>query len=200
MWSGRRVVQRAHFRSLSWLKVGVVLAHCYAGLEYSNQPHLFRTLFLERMSLPLQLTESRCEGCRSHLDALGHHRTVCTCSGKGEEARCLPGPDGGPHLPGGRGDCLEEHVCARHERRYWRQGRTFFCYGGVQFAVDITLRSVLGCEGEGAYTLQTDGVVLPKARTHKETTHPELGTSGRRKLLVFAQEGGRWSEESSDVL
>ena len=83
-----------------------------------------KTLLLQRMSLPVQLTESRCEGYRTHLDAFGHHRAACARSGKGEEARCLHGANFGPHPPRGRGDCQEEHVCARHERRCWRRGRT----------------------------------------------------------------------------
>ena len=72
------------------------------------------------------------------------------------------------------------------------------CYGGVQFAVDITLRSVLSCEGEAhAHAENTDGAMLAKARADKETACPELATSGRCKLMVMAVEtGGRWSEES----
>ena len=42
-------------------------------VEYTVQPVLFRTLLLERMRLPIQVTESRCE-CGSPLDKLGRHR------------------------------------------------------------------------------------------------------------------------------
>ena len=34
------------------------------------------------------------------------------------------------------------------------------CYGGVQLAVDITLRSVLACQGEShAHAADTDGAI-----------------------------------------
>ena len=76
------------------------------------------------------------------------------------------------------------------------------CYGGVQLAVDITLRSVLTCQGEAhAHAADTDGAMLTKARADKEAGYPELATSGRCKLIVMAMEtGGRWSEESVAVL
>ena len=51
------------------------------------QPVLFRTL-LERMRLPIQITESRCE-CGSPLDKLGRHRGACPRSGR-LRSRALP--------------------------------------------------------------------------------------------------------------
>ena len=75
------------------------------------------------------------------------------------------------------------------------------CYGGVQMAVDITLRSVLTCQGEAHAHAADDGAMLTKARADKEARYPELATSGRCKLIVMAMEtGGRWSEESVAVL
>ena len=56
-------------------------------LEYM-QPVLFRTLLLERMRLPLQITEARCE-CGSQLDKLGRHRGACPRSGR-LRSRALP--------------------------------------------------------------------------------------------------------------
>ena len=47
--------------------------------------------------------------------------------------------------------------------------QNLFGYGGVQFAVDITLRSVLSCDGEGrVHVANGDGVLLLNARTRKE--------------------------------
>ena len=45
--------------------------------ECTIPPHLFRTLLFERLRLPLQITEDRCEGCHTPLDALGQHRAAC---------------------------------------------------------------------------------------------------------------------------
>ena len=68
------------------------------------------------------------------------------------------------------------------------------CFGGVQLAVDITLRSALSSEGEAHLdAADIDGAVLLKARADKETQHPELVRSGRCRLVVLAIEtGGRW--------
>ena len=60
---------------------GVALAHCPTAPEYTMPPHLFRTFLLERLQLPLQVTEARCEGCHALLDTLGH-RASCTGSGR----------------------------------------------------------------------------------------------------------------------
>ena len=49
------------------------------------------------------------------------------------------------------------------------------CFGGVQLAVDMTLRSALSCEGEAhPAAANTYGAVLLKARTDKETKYPVL--------------------------
>ena len=45
------------------------------------------------------------------------------------------------------------------------------------------------------------GAVLLQARWDKETTYPELASSGRCKLVVLAIEtGGRWSEEAVQTM
>ena len=76
------------------------------------------------------------------------------------------------------------------------------CYGGIQLAVDITLRSAVSCAGEAhPHAADHDGAVLLQARQDKEATYPELASSGRCKLVVLAMEtGGRWSEEAVQTL
>ena len=64
MLHGRTAARRAHLRSLSGFNAGAALAHCPTAPEYTVPPHLFRTLLLERLQLPLQVTEARCEGSR----------------------------------------------------------------------------------------------------------------------------------------
>ena len=84
-------------------------------------------------------------------------------------------------------------VTARDARRIEVLAQDLPCFGGAQLAVDITPRCVLSISGEprpGA--AQVDGVVLMRAREDKETTNPELTTSGRCRLVVLAMEtGGR---------
>ena len=76
------------------------------------------------------------------------------------------------------------------------------CHGGIQLAVDVTLRSAVSCAGEAhPHAVDHDGAVLLQARQDKEATYPELASSGRYKLVVLAMEtGGRWSEEAVQTL
>ena len=75
-------------------------------------------------------------------------------------------------------------------------------FGGVQLAADITLRSVLTCNGEPyPHAADVDGAVLVAARRDKEATYPELAASGRCKLVVVGIEtGGRWNEEGVSLM
>ena len=92
-------------------------------------------------------------------------------------------------------------VAASVARRIEVLAQDLPCFGGSQLAVDVTLRSALGCSGEpqqGAADI--DGAILLQARRDKETTYPELVASNRCRLVVVALEtGGRWSEEASDI-
>ena len=60
--SGRTASTRAHLWSHSGRSAGVALAHCTTAPEFTIQPHLFRTLVLERLLLPLEIMEATCEG------------------------------------------------------------------------------------------------------------------------------------------
>ena len=75
------------------------------------------------------------------------------------------------------------------------------CFGGAQLAVDITLRSVLTRAGEPqCNAADIDGAVLINARRDKEAKYPELVASGRCKIVVGIETGGRWSEGAVDFL
>ena len=56
------------------------LCGCPTGPEFKIFPTLFRTIVCERLCLPLQLTESRCE-CGA-ADKCGRHRGACPRSGR----------------------------------------------------------------------------------------------------------------------
>ena len=65
--------------------VGTRALHWRTAQQHQSSPfppHLFRTLLLERLQLPLQITEAECEGCQAPLDPLGRHRASCTRSGR----------------------------------------------------------------------------------------------------------------------
>ena len=70
--------------------------------------------------------------------------------------------------------------------------------GGAQLVVDVTLRSVLGCDGKPKpRSADEDGAVATDARKDKENAYPELVSSNRCALVVVALEtGGRWSTEA----
>ena len=72
---------QAHLRSHSGSGVGAVFHGSPAGPEFQVQPLHFRTLVLERLRLPLLLTEARCE-CGGQNDIFGRHQTACPHSGR----------------------------------------------------------------------------------------------------------------------
>ena len=79
----RTAARRAHLRSHSGWNAGAALAFAPTALEFSIQPHLFRVFFLlERLQLPLPVTEAVCKGCHAPLDAHGRHRAGCPRSAR----------------------------------------------------------------------------------------------------------------------
>ena len=72
-------------------------------------------------------------------------------------------------------------------------------FHGQQLAIDTTLVSALGRDGlPRPRCAHVDGAILEAARRRKERHHLELsGQQGRTRLVVLAAEvGGRWSQES----
>ena len=82
MLTNRTASRQAHLRSHSGRNAGVVFSHAPTTVEFTVPPHLFRVLLLERLQLPLPLTEATCNGCHEPLDPLGRHRAACTRSGR----------------------------------------------------------------------------------------------------------------------
>ena len=72
---------QAHLRSHSGPCASLVLCGCPTSPEFEVKPHIFRTVVLERLRLPLMITEARCE-CRRALDVRGQHRAACPQSGR----------------------------------------------------------------------------------------------------------------------
>ena len=71
---------QAHLRSHSGPGSANVFLGCPTGFEFKLQPVVFRTLALERLRLPLQLSEAACV-CGTRLDSRGRHRAACPRSG-----------------------------------------------------------------------------------------------------------------------
>ena len=76
-------------------------------------------------------------------------------------------------------------------------------WGGVQLAIDTTLVSALGSDGNARRGASVrDGVALTEARRAKERVLERIGRPGARaRLVVLALEvGGRWSAEATDFV
>ena len=54
---------------------GDAMLGCPTGFEFQLQPELFRTLVLERLRLPLNITDETC-ACGAALDTMGRHRAA----------------------------------------------------------------------------------------------------------------------------
>ena len=76
----------------------------------------FRTLVLERLQLPLPLTEARCEGCGARLDTRGVHRAACMRAGRVQVRGKAAGTCDGHRLPGSRCHRQEPSENPRLER------------------------------------------------------------------------------------
>ena len=183
--SGRSASSRAHLRSYSGRNAGVALAHCPTAPEFTILPHLFRTLLLERLHLPLQIMEVKRRATPIERMTARVFREAGACVRQNAFLRDM-----------------NVDVPAQDSRQIEVLAQGLPCHGGMQLAVDITLRSAVSCTEEAhRHAADCDGAVLWQARQDKEATHPELASSGRCKLVVLAIEtGGRWSEEAAQIL
>ena len=76
MLSGRTATCQAHLRSHSRRNAGAAPSHAPTAPEFEIPPHLFRVLFLERLRLPLPLTEKQRTACHEPLNHFGRHRAA----------------------------------------------------------------------------------------------------------------------------
>ena len=93
-------------------------------------------------------------------------------------------------------------VSTGDERRVEVLAQDLPCFGGVQLAVDVTLRGVLSSSREPhPGTPDVNGAPLLQAKREKEAAYPELTGPGKCRLVVVAIEtGGRWSDEAVDFV
>ena len=200
---------RALLRSHSGPNAAAALYGAPSAPEYTTPPDRFRTLLLDRLQLPLELTHSRCE-CGAPLDAYGRHRAACNHSGR-LKTRSVASEVALARVCREAGARVQTNVFLRNlnvsppvtdSRRIEVIATGLPCYGGAQLAVDITVRSPLTACGEcRPQTAAVNGVVANAARTSKEDAYPELVSSNRCRLIVLAIEtGGRWSDEAIDFV
>ena len=205
MLFGRPASCQTHLRSHSGHNAGMALSHAPTAPEFTIPPHLFRVLLLERLRLPLLLTEASCEACHEPLDPLGRHRAACPHTGRLKK-RASPVErvmaricrEAGARVKfNARLRDMNVGVASTDDRNIEVLAQDLPCYGGAQLAIDVTLRSALGRNGEAQpHAAKVDGAVLLKARTDKEMRYPELMTGRCRLVVVAIETGGRWSDEA----
>ena len=94
--------ERAMVRSQGGPGAGAPFTVCPTGVKTRIDPHLFRTLLLRRLRLPLSMSKRICR-CGHPLDSRGHHRAACARAGVlGEDLqrRALPPGCVGREEPG----------------------------------------------------------------------------------------------------
>ena len=73
-----RGLQRSH----AGPNAAAALSRPPSAPEFVIPPARYRTLILERLQLPLDVTEVTCETCRAELDTYGRHRAACGHCGR----------------------------------------------------------------------------------------------------------------------
>ena len=172
---------QAHLRSHSGPGASSSMLGSPSSLEFKLEPQLFRTLVFERLRLPLDVTEARCE-CGGAVDLYGRHRAAC-----GRLRTRAVGPErtlarvcreaGATVRWQAKLRDMNVTVSANDERAIEVLASGLPLFQGAQLAVDITIRSVLTASGAAIpNTSHTDGVV------------------------VGVETGGRWSAESVEFI
>ena len=186
-------VSDSHFREVSshsgW-NAGAALAHAPTAREYTVPPHLFRVLLLERLRLPLPVTEAVCEGCHACLDVYGYHRAACSRTGRLKK-RATPTERTLARIFCEAGARVRYNaflrdmnvgVPAADGRRIEVLAQDLPVFGGVQLAADITLRSVLTYNGEPhPHAADVDGAMLVAIKKRRS-----------RNLLLQADANSWW--------
>ena len=174
--------------------------------KFQVQPLQFRTLVLEKLRLPLILTEAKCE-CGGHNDIFGRHKAACPVW-QVEKTRSAHRENVGPSVPRGRRDShpqcqiadINVQVPATDEREIEVMAAGLSIHHGAQSAVDITLRSAVTSVGAPRTTATTVNGAAP-ARRDKEAKYVELVRNERCRLVVVALEtSGRWDTETLEFV
>ena len=174
---------QAHLRSHSGLHASSVLLGAPTSQAFEVGSADFRTLVLQRLGLPLALTDSICEGCGAALDSLGLHRGACVRSGR-LKLRAKPAESAMAAVCREAGALVKTEVRLRDlnvdvptsdMRRIDVLADHLPCRQGRQLAIDVTVRSPLTAFGEPRpRAAAEDGAVAGDARADKVAKCPEL--------------------------
>ena len=194
--TNRPSCRQAHLRSHSGRNAGVVFSHAPIAAACTVPPHLFRVLLLERLQLPLPLTQTTCNGCHERLDSLGRHRGACTRSGRVKK-RASPT------------ERMFARVCrearARVKFNAYLRDMNLGVRGWHRICLASTVlnwQSTSPCGALSVLPVRPNLEPRRRAGSPREgSTYPELLTSRRCRLVVVAIEtGGRWSDEAAELL
>ena len=123
----------------------------HSGGGFSNVLHGCRTLILERLRLPLTVTEGRCE-CVDWVDSKGRHRAACPHSGRLRTRAVAPERtlarvlrEAGANV---RFNCLLRDMNVAVRADNVRRIDVLASGLPLQLAVDITSQSALTSNGE----------------------------------------------------
>ena len=192
---------QADVRSHSGPGASDVLCGCFSKPEFRIEAGLFRTIILERVRLPLQVTEVRCE-CGVPLDSRGRHRAACSRSGRLKTRALAPERTlarvcreaGATVRYNAKLRDMDLAVSANDDKAKEVLATGLPLYSGAQLTVDVTLRCALASDGTaqpGAARMD----VCTRAREDKERKYSEQLRADRCRLVVVALEtGGCWSE------
>ena len=170
------------------------LSVCPSKQEYRIEAGLFRTLILERLRLPLQVTEKVCE-CGTMLDSTGRHRAACNRSGRLKKRALAPERtlarvcrEAGATVRCNAKLCdMNLAVAANDDRAIEVLASGLPLFFGAQLAVDSTVRCALAADGTAQPgAARVDGAVCTRAREDKERTYSELLRGDRCRLVVVA--------------
>ena len=171
--------------------------------------HLFRVLLLRCLHLPLPLSSRACR-CGCLLDCLGHHRASCLRAGvlgrRGfalESAVAQVCREAGARVSVNVFLCdLDLPIGAMDQRRIEVIAEGLPVFHGAHLVIDATLVTS-SCQWGATPSLSRSGwCCLAFTHRRKERICPELskGRGRARLVIITAETGGRFSEETQTLL
>ena len=183
--------EKALLRAQSGPAAGVAFSTVPCSFLTRLEPHLFRTLVLRRLHLPLSPCPRLCR-CGRPLDSHGHHRAACSRAGvlgrRGfavESAAARICREAGARVSTNvlMRD-LDLGVPVADTRRLEVVADGLPLFGGMQLAVDTTLVSTLHCDGTARRgAAEEDGIALALAKRRKVRTYPGASMAS---VMVFS--------------
>ncbi len=200
---------RALLRSQAGPGASAALDAAPTSRSTTLEPEHFQAMIRRRLRWPLPLAAYRC-ACGGKVDELGDHFSACMKSGR-VKSRAPAIERTVAQMCREAGARVQSNVKLRdlniavrasdlREIEVIASGLPIF--GGAQLAVDVTLRCVLGRDGQPRPQSDwKDGALTDAARRDKEQKYHELTSGSRCRLVVLALEtGGRFSPETVEFI